>query len=95
MAIDSEDKRASAGGFFGLTIMPKGDGTINAADRLQVAGLYRGFAAAAPTAVVSGPFWTQAAEVFTAGASAGEIYIAGVVAGDVFVAGATKGEVRY
>lgn len=46
MAIDTADKRASAIGIPTFWIAPIPDGTIDAADRLQGAGLYRGIAAA-------------------------------------------------
>lgn len=45
MAIDSVDKRASAGSLLGLEILPLADGAIGAADRLQTAGLYSGISA--------------------------------------------------
>lgn len=49
MALDTRDKRASA--ILGRTL-PGPDGTIDAADRLHVAGLYRGIAADEPESVV-------------------------------------------
>lgn len=48
MAIDSRDKRGSALGKPWFRVYPVADGTIDAGDRLQAAGLYRGVAAAAP-----------------------------------------------
>lgn len=54
MAIDTRDKRASAIGLPTFWIAPIPDGTIDAADRLQIAGLYRGIAA------VAGIVWTAA-----------------------------------
>ncbi len=50
MAIDTADKRSSAGSLLGWEILPIPDGTIGVADRLHVAGLYRGIAADAPAA---------------------------------------------
>jgi hypothetical protein len=47
MAIDSRNKRASAGSLLGMEILPVADGTIGTPDRLQVAGLYAGIAASA------------------------------------------------
>lgn len=42
MAIDTRDKRASAGGIGPLALsFPTPDGTVTAADRKQVAALYR------------------------------------------------------
>lgn len=51
MAIDSRDKRASVigHGLASLTVWPNPDGTLNAADRLHMAWLYRGIAATTPT----------------------------------------------
>lgn len=60
MAIDDANKRRSAfnrgmGGFAGRNIMPIPDGDINnAADRLHMAGFYRGIAAAAPPGLGGG-----------------------------------------
>lgn len=45
MAIDSVDRRASAGSLLGLEILPTPDGTVAAVDRLQTAGLYSGISA--------------------------------------------------
>ena len=42
MAIDTVDKRASAGNLRGLELFPVADGTISQDDRLHVAGFYRG-----------------------------------------------------
>ena len=63
MAIDSRDKRASVLGLvLGLgRVQPLADGALGAADRLHLAGLYRGIAAATPTTPVeSGPSITLA-----------------------------------
>ncbi len=54
MAIDTRDKRASAGSLLWLATLPDPDGTIDAGDRLQVAGLYRGIAASAVVYVLIG-----------------------------------------
>lgn len=54
MAIDTANKRASAIGLPTFRLAPIPDGTIDAADRLQIAGLYRGIAAAV------GIVWTAA-----------------------------------
>jgi len=51
MAIDTLEKRASANSFFLTVIYPAPDGTIDAGDRLQIGGWYRGIAAAAPITV--------------------------------------------
>lgn len=62
MAIDTRDKRASAlgRGLRFLAIFPAPDGTIDAGDRLQIVGLYRGIAAAAVAAYVPPPTATAA-----------------------------------
>ncbi len=46
MAIDTADKRGSAGSLLGLEVLPTPDGTVGDADRLQTAGLYSGISAA-------------------------------------------------
>lgn len=43
MAIDSRRKRAGAGGLHWMPSIPTPDGTIDAADRAQVTGVYPGF----------------------------------------------------
>lgn len=48
MAVDTLDKRASAGSLPWLAIAPTPDGTIDGDDRIQVAGLYRLVAATPP-----------------------------------------------
>lgn len=50
MAIDSRNKRASAGacGLVFLVALPTPDGTIGAADRVHSAGFYSGIAVEAP-----------------------------------------------
>jgi len=50
MAIDDRDKRASAGSVPGDELLPLADGDVNAGDRQQVSGLYRGIAAVANAA---------------------------------------------
>lgn len=40
MAIDTQTKRRSVSGYSGIIIAPLADGTIGAADRAHVAGLY-------------------------------------------------------
>jgi hypothetical protein len=45
MAIDTENKRRSAAGFFLFNINPVPDGTISSYDREHVAGVYSGIAA--------------------------------------------------
>lgn len=57
MAIDTRDKRASAIGLPTFWIAPIPDGTIDAADRLQIAGLYRGIAAVSIVFVFEGMPW--------------------------------------
>ena len=57
-AVDTRDKRASALNVGGIVqVMPDPDGTIDAADRLHIAGEYRGIAASPPP--VGGPTSTQ------------------------------------
>lgn len=52
MAIDTREKRAAAimAGLPFIVITPLADGTISAADRQQMAHVYPGIAAGAPTA---------------------------------------------
>jgi len=45
MAVDTKDKRASATGLPWMPIMPAPGGTLDAQDRQQVSGIYRGIAA--------------------------------------------------
>lgn len=52
MAINTRDKRASAGSLLGLEMLPLADGTVGTADRLHVAGFYSGIAAAVGIAYV-------------------------------------------
>lgn len=47
MAIDSKDKRNSAGSLLGCELLPDPDGGISTADRLHCAGFYRGIVAQA------------------------------------------------
>lgn len=82
MAIDSQDKRASAGSLPGLEMLPLGDGSIGAADRLQAAGLYCGIAAVVLLAI-HGPFFADAAECFVAGSAEAEVFNAGAEAQQV------------
>ena len=42
MAVDTENKRRSVSGYTGNVILPVSDGSISAADRAHVAGLYSG-----------------------------------------------------
>jgi len=60
MAIDSQNKRASAGSLLGLEMLPLADGTVGTPDRLQIAGLYVGIPAAGASAFT----WTPAGGVF-------------------------------
>jgi hypothetical protein len=62
VALDSADKRSSseAGGLPFLLILPAPEGTIDAADRLHVSGLYRGIAAAGVVAYVPPPIGSVA-----------------------------------
>jgi hypothetical protein len=46
--IDTRDKRASAASLPALALLPAPDGVIDAGDRRQLLGLYRGFAATPP-----------------------------------------------
>jgi hypothetical protein len=55
MAIDTREKRASAGAWFLDMLAPNPDSAISAADRLQISGLYSGIAAASPTQAVARP----------------------------------------
>ena len=93
MAIDSQDKRASAGSLLGLELLPLADGTVGASDRLQVAGVYAGIAAAAPTAAVHGPYLIDAMAYYVPGAACSEVHTAGSEKVEVFVAGAEAQEV--
>ena len=45
MAIDTHDKRRSAGAHLFLQVLPVADGSVNQGDRQQAAFLYRGIAA--------------------------------------------------
>jgi hypothetical protein len=58
MAIDSRNKRSSAGSMLFINHAPLPDGTIGAADRRQVSGFYAGIAATGPIVYASygGPF---------------------------------------
>lgn len=48
MAIDTQTKRRSVSGYSGLIIAPVADGTIGAADREHIAGLYAGISSMPP-----------------------------------------------
>ena len=50
MAIDTQTKRRSVSGYSGIVIAPLADGTIGAADREHITGLYAGIAASPPVA---------------------------------------------
>ena len=52
MAIDTENKRRSAGSHFSTTVYPIPDTIIDAGDRRQVAWLYRAFVAAKPAVAI-------------------------------------------
>lgn len=52
MAIDTEDKRRSAGSLLWMQHLPVPDGAIGTADRRQVSGLYSGIATDPPAAGV-------------------------------------------
>ena len=47
--IDTQTKRRSVSGYSGIIIAPLADGTIDAADREHVAGLYAGIGSSPPT----------------------------------------------
>ncbi len=61
MAIDTRDKRFSAGSLLWLATLPDPDGTIDAPDRLQWLGLYRGIAASAIVYVLTGDIFSHVA----------------------------------
>ena len=54
MAIDTRDKRGSAIGLGLVSVLPLADGSIDQADRQQVAHMYVGVLADAPVIVVPG-----------------------------------------
>ena len=94
MAIDSRNKRASAGSLLGLELLPLADGTVGVPDRLQVAGLYAGIAAAMPLVIVYGPFWLDAGGHYIPGAVCFGEHVPGAVAWGEFAAGPAKVEAR-
>jgi len=51
MAIDTETKRRSVSGYSHLILAPLADGTIGAADREHIAGLYAGIGSTPPVSV--------------------------------------------
>lgn len=65
MAIDTRDKRFSAGSLLWLATLPDPDGTIDAGDRLQWAGLYRGIAASAIVFVLMGDVFKYVAAKYS------------------------------
>lgn len=93
MAIDTLNKRASAYGRSWLRIFSTPDGAVNAGDRLQIAGLYRAIAAAAPTLAAGPPYDVVAVDLYVAGLVEGEVYMAGASEGQTYTAGAIIGEV--
>lgn len=54
MAVDTEDKRRSAGSLLWMQHLPVPDGAISAADRRQVSGLYSGIATGIPGVTIDG-----------------------------------------
>ena len=54
MAIDTRDKRGSVIGLSLVSVLPLADGSIDQADRQQVAHMYIGVLADAPVIVVPG-----------------------------------------
>lgn len=53
MAVDTEDKRRSATGFYPFMVAPVPDGAIGASDRRQITGVYSGITTSVPSVMGS------------------------------------------